>query len=58
MITKYLCLLPGPGKGEGGKYPVIPPGFEGPVPAGYFIEATHLLKNILYEKKEHFGKIC
>jgi hypothetical protein len=27
---------PGPDRGEGGKYLILPPGYEGPVPEGYF----------------------
>ena len=29
--------MPGPDRGEGGKYLLLPPGYDGPVPAGYFI---------------------
>jgi hypothetical protein len=29
--------LPGPDKGEGGKYLVLPPGFDGPIPDGYYV---------------------
>ncbi len=29
--------LPGPDHGKGGKYLILPPDFEGPVPSGYFI---------------------
>ncbi len=28
---------PGPDRGEGGKYLLLPPGYDGPLPAGYFI---------------------
>ncbi len=27
---------PGPDRGEGGKYLILPPDYEGPVPDGYF----------------------
>jgi hypothetical protein len=29
--------LPGPDRGEGGKYLIVPPGYSGPLPDGYFI---------------------
>ncbi|WP_321869976.1 DUF1254 domain-containing protein [Paraburkholderia tropica] len=29
--------LPGPDKGKGGKYLVLPPGYDGPVPEGYYV---------------------
>jgi hypothetical protein len=29
--------LPGPDRGEGGKYLVVPPGYEGELPQGYFV---------------------
>jgi hypothetical protein len=29
--------MPGPDRGEGGKYLLLPPGYDGAVPAGYFI---------------------
>ena len=28
---------PGPDRGKGGKYLILPPGYEGPVPEGYFV---------------------
>ena len=28
---------PGPDKGQGGKYLILPPGFEGNAPEGYFV---------------------
>ena len=31
--------LPGPDRGEGGKYLIVPPGYEGPLPAGGFFVA-------------------
>ncbi len=29
--------VPGPDRGEGGKYLLLPPGYDGPLPVGYFI---------------------
>ena len=29
--------LPGPDRGEGGKYLIVPPGYTGPLPDGYFV---------------------
>jgi len=31
---------PGPDKGQGGKYLIVPPGFEGELPEGYFVAPT------------------
>jgi hypothetical protein len=32
--------LPGPDRGEGGKYLILPPGYDGPVPSGFNIART------------------
>ena len=38
-LQRYLVDVgpPGPDKGQGGKYLVLPPGYEGDVPEGYFV---------------------
>jgi hypothetical protein len=39
MTWKWICDfgLPGPDRGEGGKYLIVPPGYNGPLPeGGYF----------------------
>lgn len=38
--------LPGPDAGRGGKHLVLPPGYKGKVPAGYFVGRSQSLKNI------------
>jgi hypothetical protein len=35
----------GPDKGEGGKFLIVPPGFEGTIPDGYFIVKSDTLQN-------------
>ncbi|KZZ78932.1 hypothetical protein A3767_01795 [Oleiphilus sp. HI0133] len=37
----------GPDKGEGGKYLILPPGYEGDVPAGYFVMRSPTYNNWL-----------
>lgn len=37
----------GPDKGEGGKYLILPPGYEGAVPEGYFVMRPRTFKNWL-----------
>lgn len=39
--------LAGPDKGKGGKYLFLPPGFDGPVPDGYFVARSRTL-NVWY----------
>ena len=34
-----ISVLPGPDRGEGGKYLILPPGYDGPVPEGGFYVA-------------------
>lgn len=38
---------PGPDRGEGGKYLILPPGFDGPVPDGYFTAQSPSYTNFL-----------
>lgn len=38
---------PGPDRGKGGKYLILPPGYEGPEPAGYFVSRSTSYKNWL-----------
>ncbi len=40
--------LTGPDKGKGGKYLVIPPGYEGEIPEGYFLLKPKTNKNFLF----------
>ncbi|EIM30819.1 DUF1254 domain-containing protein [Microvirga lotononidis] len=39
--------LPGPDAGKGGKHLVLPPGYTGEVPAGYYVGRSKSLKNLL-----------
>jgi len=39
--------LPGPDAGKGGKHLVLPPGYEGKVPDGYYVGRSPSLKNLL-----------
>ena len=38
---------PGPDRGQGGKYLILPPGFEGPVPEGYFTAQSTSYVNLI-----------
>jgi hypothetical protein len=38
----------GPDKGKGGKYLILPPGHEGPVPDGYFVIKAGTYNNLLF----------
>src|SRR5215468_4382895 len=38
----------GPDKGEGGKYLLLPPGYAGEVPAGYFVARSRTFGNLLF----------
>jgi hypothetical protein len=40
--------LAGPDKGKGGKYLVLPPGYKGTVPSGYFLLKPRTNKNFLF----------
>jgi len=40
----------GPDKGKGGKYLVLPPGYDKPVPHGYFVIRAHGNLNTLFER--------
>ncbi len=40
--------ITGPDKGKGGKYLVVPPGFEGDVPGGYFLLKPPTNRNFLF----------
>ncbi|MBD9597513.1 DUF1254 domain-containing protein [Ensifer sp. ENS05] len=39
--------LPGPDKGKGGKHLVLPPGYDGSVPEGYFVGRSTSIKNLI-----------
>ncbi|MFJ2992462.1 DUF1254 domain-containing protein [Pandoraea sp. NPDC087047] len=39
--------LPGPDAGKGGKHLVLPPGYTGNVPDGYYVGHSHSLKNLV-----------
>lgn len=45
--------IAGPDKGEGGKYLLLPPGYEGEVPAGYFVVRSNTLENLVFYR--HFA---
>jgi hypothetical protein len=61
--TRYITNLgpPGPDKGVGGKYLVLPPGYEGKVPEGYFVSRSSswsdwvLLRGFLKDGKPDFS---
>ena len=39
--------MPGPDKGKGGKHLVLPPGYKGKVPDGYYVGHSKSLKNLI-----------
>jgi hypothetical protein len=39
--------LPGPDAGRGGKHLVLPPGYKGPIPNGYYVGRSNSYKNLL-----------
>jgi hypothetical protein len=43
----------GPDKGEGGRYLVLPPGYEGEVPGGYFVVQSPTIEALLFYR--HFA---
>ena len=47
---RYVCDLgrAGPDKGQGGKYLLLPPGYTGEVPAGYFVVRSRTYGNWLF----------
>jgi hypothetical protein len=61
--TRYISNLgpPGPDKGTGGKYLVLPPGYDGEVPEGYFVSKSRswsdwvLLRGFLKDGKPEFS---
>jgi hypothetical protein len=40
--------LTGPDKGKGGKYLLLPPGYKGTVPAGYFVARSRTFGNLMF----------
>ena len=62
-FSRYITNLgpPGPDKGKGGKYLVLPPGYEGEVPDGYFVAKSSswvdwvLLRGFLKDGKPDFS---
>ena len=40
--------FPGPDRGEGGKYLIVPPGYDGPLPEGGFYVAHSKTNRVLY----------
>jgi hypothetical protein len=40
--------ITGPDKGKGGKYLLLPPGYKGPIPPGYFVARSRTYGNILF----------
>lgn len=38
----------GPDRGEGGKYLIVPPGYESPVPEGYFVVKSTTFQNLYF----------
>src|SRR5215471_567030 len=43
-----LDLTTGPDKGKGGKYLLLPPGYKGQVPDGYFVAHSRTFENLLF----------
>lgn len=39
---------PGPDRGDGGRYPIVPPGYDGPLPEGGFCVAKSRTTRVLY----------
>ena len=59
MYFRYLSDIgaAGPDKGEGGKYLVLPPGYEGAVPEGYFVVRSNNLRCLeLYARLRDKGR--
>jgi hypothetical protein len=40
--------ITGPDKGKGGKYLLLPPGYKGPIPTGYFVARSRTYGSILF----------
>src|SRR5215468_4098448 len=40
--------ITGPDKGKGGKYLVVPPGYKGQIPDGYFVAHSRTFENLLF----------
>jgi hypothetical protein len=40
--------ITGPDKGKGGKYLLLPPGYTGPIPDGYFVSRSRTVGNLLF----------
>jgi len=59
MINDFWSLfvidlgMVGPDKGEGGKYLLLPPGYEGAVPDGYFVVHSSTFQNLVFYR--HFA---
>ncbi|KQV83544.1 DUF1254 domain-containing protein [Rhizobium sp. Root1220] len=45
--------FPGPDRGEGGKYLILPPGYDGPVPDGGFYVAKAKTNRVLYASRAY-----
>src|SRR6185437_7399552 len=43
-----MSASPGQTRGEGGKYLLLPPGYTGEVPAGYFVARSRTFGNLLF----------
>ena len=48
--------FPGPDRGEGGKYLLIPPGYDGPLPEGGFYIARSKTNRVLYAARSFLDK--
>ncbi|MEE4178244.1 MAG: DUF1254 domain-containing protein [Bacteroides sp.] len=59
MINDFWSLfvvdlgMVGPDKGEGGKYLILPPGYEGAVPEGYFVVHSPTFQSLVFYR--HFA---
>ncbi len=47
---RYVCDMgsAGPDKGKGGKYFILPPGYKGAVPKGYFVFRSPTFGNVMF----------
>ena len=55
---RYVCDLgrAGPDQGQGGKYLLLPPGYTGEVPAGYFVVSLPHLRQLSVLSRLRLGR--
>jgi hypothetical protein len=48
MWWRWVTDLPGPDRGEGGKYLLVPPGYDGPLPeGGYYVARSRTMRVVI-----------